>query len=478
MQYFDILRYGGIAVMTTLRADVSVESLKTSLSQKNKTPEKLSLAEKKSAFKTFKDYLSNETEKNLPEKDEKVSSKKVDYAEKKDEINSAKKTTSKSDDNSKIEKENFEESEALDEEKKSETTKENLLENVAFFLEGENLLPQENTLSFEINLEENISLQALEEKEGSLSSEDFLSLENGKVSSEEDLLLAEGQDSAVKSELLSALNSKNLEKENGEKVNLENENNFSLGDASELKNENLTDQDFLSAEKTEALTQASFENPIKVIDQRKSLEKEEITFESGKDLKADVTNLKDNNLGLTYTLQNQSMQNILSSNDQVAQSSNSTFQEMLSNQISNNIPDFVKAGKIILQENNEGTISLNLKPESLGNVKINLHLSDKNLVGEIIVSSKEAMDAFKQNLENFKQSFQQQGFESANLTLTMNDNASSNSFAQGQNQNGANEFFSRKVYSDFSLSSDDLDFESDTIKNDSQDSDYRINVVA
>ncbi len=464
--------------MTTLRSDVSVESLKTSLSQKNKTPEKSSLAEKKSALKTFKDYLSKETEKSLPEKDEKVSSNKADYVEKKDEIASAKKTSSKTDDDSKIEKENFEESKVLDEEKKSESTKEIFIENVAFLLEGENALSEENTLSFEINLEENISLKSLEEKDSGLSENDFLSLENGKVASEEDLLLAEGQDSAGKSELLSALNSKNLEKENGKKVNLESENNFSLEDAGDLKRETFPDQDFLSAEKTETLSQASVGNPIKVIDQRKSLEKEEITFDSGKDLKADVTNLKDNNLGLTYTLQNQSMQNILSANDQAAQSSNSTFQEMLSNQISNNIPDFVKAGKIILQENNEGSISLNLKPESLGNVKINLHLSDKNLVGEIIVSSKEAMDAFKQNLENFKQSFQQQGFESANLTLTMNDNASSNSFAQGQNQNGANEFFSRKVYSDFSLSSDDLDFESDTIQNDSRDSDYRINVVA
>lgn len=217
---------------------------------------------------------------------------------------------------------------------------------------------------------------------------------------------------------------------------------------------------------------------IQIVDQRSEIPEEKLELESTKNIKAEIVQIRDNQIDVTYTLQNQSAQNILASNDQTAQASGSTFQQMLTQQIGSNVPDFVKAGTIILKDNNQGTINLNLKPESLGNVKINLQLSDKSITGVITVSSKEAMEAFKQNLDSFKQSFQQQGFDNANITLAMNDNASSNNFAQGHGQQSANEFFSRKVYSDYSSSSESFSLEEDLAQHYTKDSDYYINVVA
>ena len=76
---------------------------------------------------------------------------------------------------------------------------------------------------------------------------------------------------------------------------------------------------------------------------------------------------------------------------------------MLQNAVQHSAPEFVKAGSIVLKDGNKGTINLIMRPESLGNVKISLSLSDKTISGQITVASKEAYDAFKESIDSIRQ---------------------------------------------------------------------------
>lgn len=215
-----------------------------------------------------------------------------------------------------------------------------------------------------------------------------------------------------------------------------------------------------------------FENIFTVTDER-SVEQKIADFKS--EMKSDYSE-QDNSLNLSLSLSETAKQNILSSNNQTAGASGSTFQQMLSQQIQFNAPDFVRAGNIVLQDNNSGSINMILKPENLGNVKINLHLSDNVITGQITVNSKEAFDAFKQNLETLKQAFQNSGFENANLSLNYAD-TSSGSFAQGERQQSSEQFFSNKVYGDYT-SSAEISGAASSQAAYSADSDRKISVVA
>lgn len=215
-----------------------------------------------------------------------------------------------------------------------------------------------------------------------------------------------------------------------------------------------------------------FENIFTVTDER-SVEQKIADFKS--EMKSDYSE-QDNSLNLSLSLSENAKQNILSSNNQTAGASGSTFQQMLSQQIQFNAPDFVRAGNIVLQDNNSGSINMILKPENLGNVKINLHLSDNVITGQITVNSKEAFDAFKQNLETLKQAFQNSGFENANLSLSYAD-TSSGSFAQGERQQSSEQFFSNKVYGDYA-SSAEISGAASSQAAYSADSDRKISVVA
>ncbi|HAH60674.1 MAG TPA: hypothetical protein DCL73_01095 [Treponema sp.] len=142
----------------------------------------------------------------------------------------------------------------------------------------------------------------------------------------------------------------------------------------------------------------------------------------------------DGNAQMTMTLPDQVQQNILSSSDQSASASGSNFQAMLTNQIQQSAEDFVKAGSIVLKDNNVGTIKLVLHPESLGNVKINLQLSDKTISGQITVASQEAYNAFKESADSLKQAFIQNGFDTTGFTVAYSGaNAGGGGFSNSRN---------------------------------------------
>ncbi len=151
--------------------------------------------------------------------------------------------------------------------------------------------------------------------------------------------------------------------------------------------------------------------------------------------------------------------NILSSNSQTAGANGSQFQAMLTNQIQQSAPELVKAGNIILKDNDVGQIKLVLNPESLGNVKIDLHISEKNITGRIIVASAEAYNAFKESADSLRQAFINSGFETAGFDLQFaGQNASGQ---QEQHQNSDAHFKMVRTYGDYTAGQYDGDLETE-----------------
>lgn len=170
-----------------------------------------------------------------------------------------------------------------------------------------------------------------------------------------------------------------------------------------------------------------------------------------------VTDVKfdgNNSAQMTLDLANNVQQNLTSSNTQSAAASNSNFQAMLTNQIQQNAYDFVKTGSIILKDNDVGSIKLILHPESLGNVKIDLQISDNTINGKIVVASQEAFNAFKDSMDSLKQAFMQSGYETSNFDLNLaGQNNSSNNFANQQENNDA-KFQMARTYAEYSSAGD------------------------
>lgn len=129
------------------------------------------------------------------------------------------------------------------------------------------------------------------------------------------------------------------------------------------------------------------------------------------------------------------------------------FQTLLMNQIQARTGDFVEAGKIILHDSDRGTINLILKPESLGNVKIHLELTDKGVRGEIVVRSQEAFDAFKNSGESLRHAFEQSGFENASFSLSYG--------GSGAHQNAGGNFSHEEKNANFAFSNLDA-YETET----------------
>jgi hypothetical protein len=81
--------------------------------------------------------------------------------------------------------------------------------------------------------------------------------------------------------------------------------------------------------------------------------------------------------------------------------------------------DIVRHASMALRDGGEGTIKIALKPESLGNVKIALELSDNKITGKILVESEEALNAFRKEIASLEQAFKDSGFASADLNLSL-----------------------------------------------------------
>ena len=217
---------------------------------------------------------------------------------------------------------------------------------------------------------------------------------------------------------------------------------------------------------------------ITVVDMRTKVE-EKASEPQEKNPKTNVKLEFNNENSATVTMelnQQAAGENILSLDNQTAASTGSDFQAMVSNQIQANAPDFVRAGTILLKDNDKGTINLVLHPDDLGNVKIHLSMDGKTLSAHITVNTKEALEVFKDNAQTLREAFAKSGFETANFDVSYN--GSSN----GQNQSfeemyDGSQFIARKAYGDF-LSGGETDGYIQDAYEFAANSEYSINIVA
>jgi flagellar hook-length control protein FliK len=88
--------------------------------------------------------------------------------------------------------------------------------------------------------------------------------------------------------------------------------------------------------------------------------------------------------------------------------------------------DIVRHASVILREGNEGLIRLALKPESLGNVKIQLKLAENKIIGHIVVESEEALRAFEEELSALEKAVRDSGFDGASLEMSLASDGGTN----------------------------------------------------
>ena len=122
--------------------------------------------------------------------------------------------------------------------------------------------------------------------------------------------------------------------------------------------------------------------------------------------------------------------------------SGAALENMLARELHQNFNgDIVRHASIALRDGGESTIKLNLHPESLGNVKIRLEMSENKITGHIIVESKEALNAFRDQIADLEQAFRESGFADASLNLSLTADGS------GAQQHGADILASQQIAS-------------------------------
>lgn len=184
----------------------------------------------------------------------------------------------------------------------------------------------------------------------------------------------------------------------------------------------------------------------------------------------------ENNFMMQMNQETAVTENVLSLNNQSAAANGSDFQAMLSNQISQNASEIVKSGSIILKDNNQGTINLVLHPDDLGSVKIHLSMDGKTLSGHIAVTTKEALQVFKDNAETLREAFIKNGFDVSSFDVSLSNGSFAEHNAQEFAQDETAAYFGKRAYES---SVDNFAGNSAALaENFLENSNYSINIVA
>lgn len=122
-----------------------------------------------------------------------------------------------------------------------------------------------------------------------------------------------------------------------------------------------------------------------------------------------------------------------------------SFEDLLARELSQNLNgDIVRQAHVLLRDGGEGTIRLALRPESLGNVKIQLELAEKKIIGHIIVESNEALRAFEREIPSLEQAFKDSGFGETSLDTALASGTDGQGGNPQQSDSEAGPFFSER----------------------------------
>lgn len=108
-----------------------------------------------------------------------------------------------------------------------------------------------------------------------------------------------------------------------------------------------------------------------------------------------------------------------------------SMSENLASRLRDGAADIVRSAQIVLRDGDSGLIRLRLEPESLGGVKIELKMTEKQISGRIVVQSDIAGEAFRSSLDALKDAFAECGFETTALEVEVR-----NGLATGSEGNG------------------------------------------
>lgn len=108
-----------------------------------------------------------------------------------------------------------------------------------------------------------------------------------------------------------------------------------------------------------------------------------------------------------------------------AQSQPQSLAENLATRLRDGAADIVRSAQIVLRDGDSGLIRLRLEPESLGGVKIELKMTEKQISGKIVVQSDIAGEAFRSSLDALKDAFAECGFETTALEVEVRNGLAS-----------------------------------------------------
>lgn len=99
--------------------------------------------------------------------------------------------------------------------------------------------------------------------------------------------------------------------------------------------------------------------------------------------------------------------------------------EGLASRLRDGAADIVRSAQVVLRGGDSGVIRLRLEPESLGGVKIELKMTEKQISGRIVVESDLAAEAFRSSLDSLKDAFAECGFETSALEVEVRNGMAS-----------------------------------------------------
>lgn len=101
------------------------------------------------------------------------------------------------------------------------------------------------------------------------------------------------------------------------------------------------------------------------------------------------------------------------------------FADSLAARLREGAGDMVRSAQVALRDGDSGLIRLRLEPETLGGVKIELKMADKQVSGRIVVESDLAGEAFRSSLDALKDAFAEAGLSTTSLEVEVRNGMAS-----------------------------------------------------